>query len=134
MEHSPYLRELMRDQTSVINAAIATLSAVAEDFDAIVVTGVSGLLLGPTLAHLMRKRIGIVRKYEDQPGKGNHAVCAVESNMEFDDRWLFVDDLIASGETVKRVVCQMERHMPTTRMAGRYLYNREEYIEGGWNV
>ena len=97
------------------------------EFDAIVVTGVSGLLLGPTLAYLLGKRLGVVRKTM----KDSHAITGIEHNMEPADSWIFVDDLVASGETIKRVEEAME-DVGFKRMQGRYLYNRDAYEKGGW--
>jgi len=126
MKHSPYLSSALNDLEGTVHNAHCTLGPV--DFDAIVCIGVSGMLVGPALAVSMGKGLAIVRKTDD---KQNHAVVRVETNMKDGDRWIFVDDLISSGETARRVSEIMLRDGwgdPT----GTYLYNSDEYTKGGW--
>ncbi len=98
MKHSPYLSEPLYDLARVVNGARRTLDRV--NFDAIVCTGVSGMLVAPALSMAMGKKITVVRKPDDHQ---NHAMTRIESGMEHDDRWIFVDDLCASGQTRERV-------------------------------
>ena len=133
MDHSPYLNEAMTRTASMIEEALQTLVEHEDEFDAIVCTGVSGMLIGPTLAYLMDKRLAVVRKPEDRSGKGNHATVDIESALNKKDRWLFVDDLIASGKTVQRIEHAMR--MVTGfkgKMAGLYLYNSDRFSAGNW--
>lgn len=120
-QHSPYLSRILNERNETIAQALRTLSDV--EFDAIVCTGVSGLLIGPTLAHLLDKRLAVVRKDDD---RNNHADYRIESGMKPLDKWIFVDDLIASGRTYERVAAKMERagYQP---MEGKYLFTGDEY-------
>lgn len=75
------------------------------DFDTLVGTGLSGALVVPTLARNMGKSWAIVRKRND----GSHAQDAGRFDRRpliegrIGRRWLFVDDQIDSGITLKRV-------------------------------
>lgn len=132
MDHSPYLNDAMTKTESLIEKALRTLNPHEDEFDAFVCIGVSGLLVAPTLAYLMGKRLAVVRKLDD---KQNHAVVRVESALNRKDRWVFVDDLIASGETLRYVL----RAMGNTEgfegeMVGRFMYNTDHYTGDKWHV
>jgi len=120
MNHSPYLNQALSDLPAIVERAHDALRGKA--FDAIVVTGVSGLLVGSALAYAMKKRLAVVRKADD---RNNHAIVGVESGMELHDRWIFVDDIIASGRTIARV-----RRIMADTMVGNYMYNWNEWTEG----
>jgi hypothetical protein len=68
------------------------------EFDSIVVTGASGLLIGGLLAHLTKKGIIIVRKRNE----GAHSSNRVEGWIH-SSKLVFVDDFIDTGATFKRV-------------------------------
>jgi len=128
MRHSPYLGKALNDLPEIVNRAVDTLSFRKVQFDAIVVTGVSGMLLGPILAYQLGKRLAIVRKEDD---KQNHATVRIEHGMNADDRWIFVDDITASGQTydrVKRLMSNIKAGEPV----GSYMYNWDEWTEGGY--
>jgi len=82
-----------RDDT--VRDAIHTLRKY--DFDTIAVCGVSGLLLGPILAYEMGKRLVVVRKKDDS----SHSCSMIEGYCG--DKYVIVDDLIASGATVNLI-------------------------------
>jgi adenine/guanine phosphoribosyltransferase-like PRPP-binding protein len=67
------------------------------DFDTFVGTGVSGALVVPMLADAMRKNFLLVRKDGDSP----HAAYSVVGTIG--ERWIFVDDFISGGATIRRV-------------------------------
>ena len=77
--------------------------------DAFVGTGLSGTMAVPLVAHALGKRMAIIRK-EDDNTSNNHSCNRVEGNMEGGDRWVFLDDLIASGATFARVHATVERY------------------------
>jgi adenine/guanine phosphoribosyltransferase-like PRPP-binding protein len=90
-----YLTEILKDPRPIAERAAERLRGV--DFDVIVVSGTSGLLIGPALAVAMGKRLAIVRK----PNDASHSMHLVEG--WYGGKWLFVDDLIDSGSTCRRV-------------------------------
>ncbi len=115
MSHAMYLNAPMKNPRETLDKAIEKLRP--EKFDAIVCTGVSGLLLAPTVAVMMDKRLAVIRK----KGDVNHSEFMVETSMEPGDSWIFLDDLIASGATLHNVRDTMER-MGFGAEQGTYLY------------
>ena len=108
------------------------------DYDTIVVTGISGALVGMILAKRLGKRLLVVRKNND----GTHSSLPVEG--ELGERWVFVDDFVNSGHTRRHVwktVNRMaKRHGWSTEYVGTWSYTRRtwhpvsdhlEYLEGG---
>ena len=130
MQHSPYLKTALTEMPRTFETAMAILQPREHDFDGIVCTGVSGLIIAPLLALQLDKRLAVVRKTDDQM---NHAVVRVESGLKKADRWIFVDDLIASGATITRVEDAMRRLDGFDGpMVGHYLYNAKEFTQGSW--
>lgn len=87
------------------------------EFDSIVGTGLSGALVVPTLARELGKHWAIVRKSND----GSHSMNRIEGTIG--TRWLFVDDLIASGNTEQRVKSAvLGATFGDAKYIGTYLY------------
>lgn len=94
-------------------------------FDTLVGTGLSGALVVPPLARALRKRYLVVRKPDD---KSNHSSYPAEGDLG--KRWLFVDDLIASGstfhnciDTVSKLTGDFFSHREhKTQLVGAFLY------------
>jgi len=124
--HSPYLTTALFSMEMVVEDAVKELAGIG--FEAFVCTGVSGLLVAPLLAYKMGKNLAIIRKPQD---KDNHAETRVESGMRNGDRWIFVDDLVASGATIIRVQHEME-NAGWSPMIGHYTYNCSNFTPGRW--
>jgi len=94
-------------------------------FDSFAVRGVSGIVFGAKLAHVMKKNLVVVRK----PNESAHASGMVEGLKPY--RYLFVDDFVASGYTQRTVMDEIQREYPAAQMVGRYLYHDGELtLEG----
>lgn len=89
------------------------------DFDTFVGTGLSGTIAAPVLAYALNKKFLIVRKASDAELQ-NHSGHSSEGHLGA--RWVFVDDLISSGDTFRRVADVVGATDPDTRYAGIYLY------------
>lgn len=63
------------------------------DFDAFIVTGMSGVIMGSVVARSMKKQLTVVRKSSD----GTHSNYPVENFI--DGKYVFLDDLVATGST-----------------------------------
>ena len=129
-KHSPYLKDALNETGNVVRLAIETLTPIG--FEALVVTGVSGMLIGPIVAHLMGKRLAVIRKSHELNHIVSHAEIMVETNMKAGDRWVFFDDLIASGQTIQRAHLAMDE-VGRPEGVGHYLYNCNEFTGGRWN-
>lgn len=96
------------------------------EFDTVVGSGFSGGMLLPILAYRLGLKYALVRK--EGWRADSHADRELEG--ELGDRWLFVDDLVASGATFARCatavvsLCSTGRH-PIT-FAGGCTYHYQE--------
>ncbi|KKK59242.1 hypothetical protein LCGC14_3036370, partial [marine sediment metagenome] len=97
---------------------------------AIACVGVSGLLLAPMVALILKKHLAVIRKPSDLKEGVNHSQWAVETSMDSDERWLFLDDLIASGNTLHMVRDTMQK-MGHPKEAATYLYCVDDYRKTG---
>lgn len=95
------------------------------DYDTMIGTGLSGSLVVPVLAKFLSKQWAIIRK----DGEGQHMPEAFVGDIG--ERWLFVDDFVSTGATLRRVhrtvgkICQQKHH--TTTFVGRYDYDTTSY-------
>src|SRR4051812_16554608 len=92
--HGGYLGEAFSDPSVLIEEAKRTIKG---KYDTLVGTGLSGSLVIPLLARGLDCDWLIVRKEND----GSHSTKPAEGRLG--RRWLFVDDFIASGATLRRV-------------------------------
>ena len=99
MQSSSHLFDVLNpeERQNVINWIVQALEGKKDEFDAIAVSGSSGLLVGPSVADHLQKNIILVRT-----NKGGHSDYLVEGPK--DGRYVIVDDLIDTGRTVKRIV------------------------------
>jgi hypothetical protein len=133
---SDYLTYCFRDLDARVERSVMRLKPDAERFEAIVVRGMSGLIVGPMVASRLKKPWCVVRK----PGEGTHSDHkAVEGWHNFRS-YIIVDDLIASGGTVRLIqktiresalasLNKWERGVP--ECVGYYLYNHDELVWRG---
>lgn len=130
-DHAYYLAPgFQRDTTSLVSRAGEVLKDV--HFDTIVCTGLSGMLVAPILWRALDvPHFAVVRKEEDQ---SNHSSRAVEGTIG--SLWLFVDDLVYSGRTEKRVrevvQSRTNEYGHPTAFVGTYTYERGKYRAGGY--
>jgi adenine/guanine phosphoribosyltransferase-like PRPP-binding protein len=91
------------------------------EFDTMAGTGFSGALVVPALARAMGKNFVLTRK----PGDSHHHGNAVAEGS-FGSDWIFVDDGIETGATIRRVLATMRElgreHGIRTEFKGAYLY------------
>ncbi len=84
-------------------------------FDTVVVTGLSGTLLGLSVATALDVNLAVVRQWA-----ATHSSRMVEGRIG--ERWILVDDLICSGDTLYRVVENVFRVAPQSVLVGAYCY------------
>jgi hypothetical protein len=130
--HASYLSPLIESPDEVIARFRAKMRAV--DFDTLVGTGLSGSLAVPMLARSVGCHFALVRKAND----ASHSDNSVEGNVG--KRWVFVDDLICSGETRRRVRGAMAdfcaKHNFMNAYVGDYMYHGNHFnaAEANGNV
>lgn len=87
-----YLYNAFDDTERLVKNAESRLYGV--DFDTMIGTGLSGALVIPVLARAMGKKFAIVRKLDKE---ASHSRNIFEG--EIGQKWIFVDDFVASGRT-----------------------------------
>jgi orotate phosphoribosyltransferase-like protein len=100
MNHASYLTKIFnrKEQDIVISNIRKLIKEKELVFDGFIVTGVSGVAMGSILSRILRKDLVIVRK----GGDGTHSSYNVE-NYKHGKSYIFLDDLIASGNTYQNV-------------------------------
>ncbi len=124
-----YLRPPLKAPRTVVQKAVKALENVK--YDVIVVRGISGLLFGSMLALRTGKKLAIVRKKTETA----HSSNAMEGFVG--GRYLFVDDLIDTGETYsatrKAFISACRDARKKFRFVGCYLYDETDYNSQGPN-
>ncbi len=107
-------------------------------FQAIACCGVSGIVFASPLALMLNKHLLVVRKAGDK----HHSSLDVETSFpsyygedNLDGKqlgYVFVDDLIETGDTAKRVMNRLSkmgqnRGEPKMTYVGRYLYSAHQF-------
>jgi orotate phosphoribosyltransferase len=95
------------------------------EFDAIAVTGISGMVCGTSLSDAWDVPLIVVRKDETPKAHSWRTVEGPDKRW-FETqslRWLLVDDLIASGTTYDRVSAAIASHYPNSGCVGILLYD-----------
>jgi adenine/guanine phosphoribosyltransferase-like PRPP-binding protein len=98
-------------------------------FDTVVVTGVSGCLVGGLIAHALQVDLVVVRKEDDH---STHSYDRVEGHLG--SRWVFLDDLVESGKTrsrVRRLIKEAaDANGIPTSFGGSLLYQPARFYDG----
>lgn len=92
-----YMDKAFRDPAEILSDARHSLKGWK--YDTFVGTGMSGVLVVPVLARAMHKNMFIVRKYAEQ--QNAHTDLAWVGRLG--RRWVFVDDFISTGDTLRQV-------------------------------
>jgi adenine/guanine phosphoribosyltransferase-like PRPP-binding protein len=130
--HASYLELEPETREASLAWAMGEIESHHLEFDTVVGTGVSGVTFGAILAHQLRKPLTVIRKGDDlsshstkwvpnsaTPGVSGHfeprVVESVFEDTQLGVRYVVVDDLMASGETLSRVHTQMkgQHHVAT---------------------
>lgn len=108
-----YMKEAFGDPIKMISRASLSLRGV--NFDTMIGRGLSGALAVPTLARALGKHWAIVRKDD-----GSHSYDRVEGSIG--ERWVFVDDFVSTGKTMRATMREVRAACPTTTLVGVYQY------------
>jgi len=109
-------------RTKTIIKAFCDLRKISSDFDSIACCGVSGLLVVAQVAELLDKNIVIVRKKNEDC----YSKFKTEGVATF--RYIILDDLICSGDTVKHIKNSLKREYARSICVGVYCYLPNECV------
>jgi len=121
--HAGYLEDLYVPSKLKRHVNLAAKRLKKIKFDTIAVTGNSGTIFGGALSIAMKKPLMLVRKDSDD----THSMCRVEGPRKI-GRFVFVDDVVASGVTLRRVVKRLtkpeEAMLEPGTLEGVYLWRK----------
>jgi hypoxanthine phosphoribosyltransferase len=102
---SSYLYEAFADLPNIVSAVANKIKQSGVKYDAIAFRGVSGLLVGPSVAIALGVPFIVVRK----EGENSHASFNIERGLPIGlvNDYIIIDDLISSGDTVKEINSQL---------------------------
>ena len=106
-------------RNSVIIKAVWCLRKIQDSFDSIACCGVSGLMVVPQISEILNKNIIVVRKDEQR-----YSEFFIEGVAPA--RYVVVDDLICSGNTLKHIIGSIHDDTPRAKCIGAYFYLDEE--------
>jgi orotate phosphoribosyltransferase len=104
-----------KERNKIIIKAVCDLRKISDTFDSIACCGVSGLMVVPQIAELLQKHIIVVRK-----GEKCYSEFRTEGVAPF--RYIILDDLICSGDTVKRIKKTLKEEYARSICQGVYCY------------
>lgn len=102
-------------RNKIIIKAVCDLRKISYTFDSIVCCGTSGMMVVPQIAELLNKNITLVRK-----GEKCYSDFIVEGVAPF--RYIIIDDLICSGNTVRHIKNKIKDDFPRAICTGIYCY------------
>jgi adenine/guanine phosphoribosyltransferase-like PRPP-binding protein len=114
MPVSTYLLLNNRNRRTAINRCVKKLKDV--DFDAIICTGTSGLLVAPTVAIQLKKTLIVRRK----SAAGHHGYLTEGwDSYTSPPKYVIIDDFVESGNTINKLL----EKFGVSQCVGIYLYN-----------
>jgi adenine/guanine phosphoribosyltransferase-like PRPP-binding protein len=118
-------RNSLGDLPAVVKRTVKDLKValLADDFDCIAVSGMSGVIVGVPVALALKVPCVIVRKQSDMDD--SHAPSSILNQDNIGERILFLDDFIGCGGTRARVVDRVQS--VGVRVVAEYLYKDSEY-------
>lgn len=99
--HCDWIGESLKFESrdSIVKNACKLLKTVSDQFTHVAVTGYSSTIIGSIVAHKMKKEVVVVRKENEiRASSYDHEYSSLPNG------YVFIDDFIGSGCTLKRVV------------------------------
>jgi orotate phosphoribosyltransferase-like protein len=121
MAHTSYLHAAFdkRFRKNTIDYVCKKLEGI--ECDSIAFCGMSGALIAPIIAYRTGKNIILVRKAKDD----SHSCFSIEASSTRCKKYVIIDDLIATGSTIKHIIRKMSSHNTFEKSVcvGVILYN-----------
>lgn len=115
-----YLEEMLDPvrRDVIATRACERILELYPETEAVACRGVSGILFGSVVAHMLNLNLCVVRK----PEENCHGSSWVESGTYFFTRWIFLDDLVDTGRTFGEVFHHMGNTLRKSECLGGLLY------------
>ena len=107
-------------RNKVIIKTVCELRKISDVFDSIACSGISGLIVVPQIAEILKKNIVIIRKDTEE----RYSEFIIEGVTPF--KYIIVDDLICSGQTIRHIKNTLKSEAPRSHCVGVYCYMPEE--------
>jgi len=119
-----WLYPALSDPRGVVKKVIKGLREVEKThpFEAIAVQGLSGLLIGPIVAMLLKKPLLAVRKESERC----HSDEEVEGDIDVKS-YIILDDFIFTGETCRRIQTALWKEGCKAKCVGAYLHHEYRF-------
>jgi hypothetical protein len=125
--HVDYLGDLFNRPELIVDRFKLTMINASIDFDTVIGRGISGALCAQLIGRETGKQWAVVRKPDN-----SHSDREVEGTVG--KRWVFVDDLISTGATLRETIAALERFKLASRwptqLVGTYLYLPDVFYPG----
>ncbi len=123
-QHCDYLAQALQRQD--IEESVRTCVETLKDrkFDTIAFRGLSGLLIAPIVAHILKKEIIVVRKTPSGRRtleECSHSIHKVEGHVAA-KRYVILDDFISGGGTVRAIIEEINNFTPAATLWGGVFY------------
>jgi len=118
-----YTRDVFSPETfpGIVEWAAAQIAAQQPKIGAVAGSGHSGVLVAAVVGYKLRLPVIAVRKHEEDTGY--HSMESVNAILQGTERYAIVDDLIASGTTMRRIAGWVEQYFPKAIPALVLLYH-----------
>ena len=108
-------------RNQMIMSSYSALKSMSIKYDAIACCGTSGLMVVPQIAELLKKNIIVVRKELN-----GYSDFMVEGAISY--RYIIIDDLICSGETVRHIIYNIKEEIPKAKCIGVWSYMKDQCV------
>lgn len=112
------------DLSETVARTILNLDPYRYYFDIIATRGVSGLIVASPVSIALGKKLVVIRKPDEYAHTTRHP--GMNNTPETEQRWIFLDDFVSSGETRRAVQDEIGRIRPEWTYAGDYTYSGHE--------
>jgi len=121
----------LRDFHACVKDSAAALERHCKDFDTIIATGMSGVLVAAPLAVILGKDLTVLRKPEDSAHQRRPSIegTVIGSDSCHRQRVLILDDFVSMGDTHSRLKATVKA-LGGTHVA-TYMYQPNEYQKEG---
>lgn len=100
----------LNDVAANVNQVVTKLRPRKDQFDSIVVRGMSGVIVGSPVALRLKKPLVVVRKWGEKSHAQSEGSGQIINAQNIGDRWLFLDDFTLTGTTLKTCKRHLNRY------------------------
>lgn len=119
---------ILKKRKETISKLVKKIKESNIEFDSIAFTGMSGSLIGPIVADMLKKDLILVRKQAENC----HSSLFMEMSNEKSKKAIIIDDCIVSGNTIRHIIKNLSRK--EIALEGIFLYSEEEIYRKDYKI